>query len=332
MERSVTTTFFFLQNVDRSFELRVRLNLTGLAEYHTTLDFVLVDTTQQQTYVITCFTFIQQFAEHFNASYNRLLVFTQTKDFNFVTNLDNTSFNTTSSYSTTTSDREYVLNRHQERFINITRRQRNPSVASIHQFHDLVFPLSNAVQCTQCRTLDKRSVVTIEIISRQQLTHFHFNKFQHFGVINHIALVHEYNQPRNVYLTSQQNVFASLRHRTISCCNYDDSTIHLSGTSYHVLYVVGVSRAVNVSIVTSCSLILYVRSIDSNTSFLFFRSVINLIERLNFRQTLLCQYSSNSSSQCCLTVVNVTNCTNVYVGFGTFEFLFSHSFTCYLFD
>ena len=42
--------------------------------------------------------------EHFNTSYNRLLVFTQTEDFNFVTYMDNTSFDTTSSYSTTTSD------------------------------------------------------------------------------------------------------------------------------------------------------------------------------------------------------------------------------------
>ena len=292
MERSVTTTFFFLQNVDRSLKLRVRLNLTGLTEYHTALDFVLIDTTQQQTYVITSFTFIQQLAEHFNASYNRLLIFTQTKDFNFVTNLDNTSFDTTSSYSTTTRDREYVFNRHQERFINITRRQRNPSIASVHQFHNLLFPLFNTIQCTQCRTLNERSVVTVEFVSRQKLTHFHFNKLQHFRIIHHITLVHKYNQSRNVYLTSQQNVFASLRHRTISCSNYDDSTIHLSstsyhvlyivGASYHVLYIVGVTRAVNVSIVTVCSLILNVSSINSNTSFLLFRSVVNLIERLNF--------------------------------------------------
>ena len=282
MERSVTTTFLFLQNVDRSFELRVRLNLTRLTEYHTTLDLVFIDTTQQQTYVITSFTFIQQFAEHFNASYNRLLVFTQTKDFNFVTNLDNTSFDTTGSYSTTTSNREYVFNRHQEWFINIARRQRNPSIASVHQFHNLFFPLFNAIQCTQCRTLNKRSIVTVEIVCRQKFTHFHLNKLQHFGVIHHITLVHEYNQSRNVYLTSQQDMFASLRHRAISCSNYDDSTIHLSSTSYHVLHIVGVTRAVNVSIVTVCSFILNVSCINSNTSFLFFRSIINLIERLNF--------------------------------------------------
>ena len=78
----------------------MRFNLAGLTKNHTTFDFVRVDTTEQQTYVVTSFTLIQQLAEHFNTSYKRLLVFTQTEDFNFVTYMDNTSFDTTSSYST----------------------------------------------------------------------------------------------------------------------------------------------------------------------------------------------------------------------------------------
>ena len=53
-------------------------------------------------------------------------------------------------------------------------------------------------------------------------------------------------------------MFTSLRHRTISSSNYDDSTIHLSSTSYHVLYVVGVSRTVNVCVVTVSCFILNV--------------------------------------------------------------------------
>ena len=278
----MTTTFFFLQNIDRSFEFRVRFNLTRFTKNHTAFDRFLIDTTKQQTYVITSFTLIQQFAEHFNTSYNRFLIFTQTEDLNFITNVDDTSFDTTCSNSTTTSNREYVFNRHQERFINITRRQRNPSINCIHQFHNFVFPLFYTVQCAKSRATDNRSIVTVKFVCSQQFAHFHFNEFQHFFVVNHIALVHEYNKLRYVYLTSQQDVLTSLRHRTISSSNYDDSTIHLSSTSYHVLYVVSVTRTVYVSIVTVSGFILYVRSIDSDTSFFFFRSIIDLIERLNF--------------------------------------------------
>ena len=70
VERSVTATFFFLQDVDRSFELAVGLNNSGVADHHTTLDIFLVDTAEEKTYVVTGFTLIEELAEHFNASYN----------------------------------------------------------------------------------------------------------------------------------------------------------------------------------------------------------------------------------------------------------------------
>jgi len=47
VERSVTTTFFFLQDINLSFEARVRFNLTWFTKNHTTFDFVLVNTTEQ---------------------------------------------------------------------------------------------------------------------------------------------------------------------------------------------------------------------------------------------------------------------------------------------
>ena len=48
VERSVTTTFFFLQDINLSFEFRVRFNLSRVADNHTTFDFILVDTTEQR--------------------------------------------------------------------------------------------------------------------------------------------------------------------------------------------------------------------------------------------------------------------------------------------
>ena len=52
VERSVASTLFFLQDINLSEEMRMRLNLTRMAENHTALDFVLIDTTEQQTYII----------------------------------------------------------------------------------------------------------------------------------------------------------------------------------------------------------------------------------------------------------------------------------------
>ena len=56
---------------------------------------------------------------------------------------------------------------------------------------------------------------------------------------------------RNVHLASQQNVLFGLRHRAVSSSNHQDCAVHLGGTGDHVLDVVGVTRAVDVSVVTA---------------------------------------------------------------------------------
>ena len=332
-ERSVTSTLFLLQNVDRSLELLERLNLSRMAEHHTTLDFILVDTTEKQTYVITSLTLIKELTEHLDTCNDRLLVLTKTEQLNLITYVDNTSLDTSCSNSTTTCDREYVLNRHQERFVGSTGRLLDPCIASVHQLHNLIFPLSNTVQSTKCRTADDRSIVAIELILIEQLTHFHLNELKHLLILNHITLVQEYDKTRNVHLTSEKHVLTCLRHRTVSSSNYDDSTIHLSSTSNHVLNVVGVTRAVYVSIVTLFCLILDVRSIDGDTTLFLLRSIINLIKRLNVLATesLLVKNLRDGSGQSCLTMVNVTDSSNVYVRFGAHKLLFSHSLLVYLF-
>ena len=123
-------------------------------------------------------------------------------------------------------------------------------------------------------------------------------------------------------------MFTSLSHRSISCSYNKNSSIHLCSTSDHVLNVVSMSWTVNVSIVTLSSFVLNVRRVDGNTTLLLFGSVVNLIERLHIfaTETLIVQHLRDSSSKGSLTVVNVTDSTDVYVRFGTHESFFSHSF------
>ena len=215
---------------------------------HTSLDFALIDTTEKKTNIITSFTFVKNLTEHFNTGNNRFLILTKTKYLNFITNLNLSGFDTACSNSTTTGNREDILNRHKERFVNFTLGFLNPVVNSIHKFHNLILPLSNTVKCTKSRTTDNRSILFVVILC-EKFTHFHFYEFKHFLIFNKVALVQEHNKTGNVYLTSQKDMLASLRHRTVSCSNHDNCTVHLSSTRYHVLYIVGVTRAVNVSIV-----------------------------------------------------------------------------------
>ena len=89
-------------------------------------------------------------------------------------------------------------------------------------------------------------------------------------------------------------MLTSLWHRTISSSNYKDSTVHLSSTSDHVFNIVSMSWAVNVCIVTVFSFVFNVSSLDGDTTFFFFWSIIDLIRSSSFALPFR-QYCSDSS-------------------------------------
>lgn len=103
-ERSVTATLFLLQYIDGCLESLERLDLARMAENHTALDLILVDTTEEQTNVITCATFVKYLAEHLDTCDGGVLVLTETEQLNSVTNVDDTSLDTARCHGSTASD------------------------------------------------------------------------------------------------------------------------------------------------------------------------------------------------------------------------------------
>ena len=119
-------------------------------------------------------------------------------------------------------------------------------------------------------------------------------------------------------------MLTGLRHRTISGRANQDSAIHLSSTGNHVFYIVGVTRAVNVRIVTNVRVILDVRSIDGDATCFFFRGAVDLVEVNLGRTENLGANASQRGGQRRLTMVNVTNGADVHVRLVTFELFLSH--------
>ena len=120
-------------------------------------------------------------------------------------------------------------------------------------------------------------------------------------------------------------MFTGLWHRTVSCSNNQDSTVHLSGTSDHVLNVVRVPWGVDVSVVTLFRFVFNVGSVDSDTTFLFFWSSVDVSVVSCVGKALFGQYLRDSCGQSSLTVVNVADSTNVNVRLSTFiMFFFCH--------
>ena len=150
VERSVTTTLFFLQHIDLSEEVSVRSDRTRFSDNLTTSNILLVDTTEKKTYVITSLSLIKEFTEHLDTCYDCLLrLVAETNDFCRIVNVDSTCLNTSCNNSTTTSDREDVLDRHKEWFLVLTNRKRNICINSVHKFHYLLFPLRLSVKSTK---------------------------------------------------------------------------------------------------------------------------------------------------------------------------------------
>ena len=69
-EGLLTAAFLLGQNVNLSLELGVGVNGTGLAEDLSSLDLVLLNTTEQSTDVVTSFCGIHELVEHFDTGDN----------------------------------------------------------------------------------------------------------------------------------------------------------------------------------------------------------------------------------------------------------------------
>ena len=119
-------------------------------------------------------------------------------------------------------------------------------------------------------------------------------------------------------------MLSGLRHRAVSSRNNQDCAVHLSSTGDHVLNIVSMAGAVNMSIVTGSRLILNVSSVDGNAALSLFGSTVNVGIILKLGFALEAQNLRNSGGQGGLTMVNVADGANVYMRFGSVKFFLCH--------
>ena len=304
----MTSAFFFGQNVNLTGEFGMRMNGTGFSDNLSSFDVLSVDTTEKCTNVVACLSFVKELTEHFETGNNGVrLFFLKTDDFSGIANFSYATFNSSGSNGTTTGDREYVFNREKEGLVVFSFGAGDIAVNSVHEFENALafgsckdFFVGSAgrsfFQSFERGTLDNGSLVSGESVFGKKISDFFFNEHNEFFIVNLIAFVQEYYDVRNANLTSEKDVFSGLGHRTVGSCNNEDSTVHLSSAGNHVLNIVGVARAVNVSIVTFVGLILNVSGVDRNTSCLFFGCFIDFVISHLLSIALTSKNHSDSSS------------------------------------
>ncbi|KAH2843719.1 hypothetical protein KXW36_009864, partial [Aspergillus fumigatus] len=201
-----------------------------------------------------------------------------TDDLDFLADLDDAALDTAGHDGAAAGDREHVFDRHQEGLVDRTLGLRNVLVDLLHQLEDGVMAelLVGVFERGERRTLDDRNVVAREFVLREQLADFHLDQFEQFRIVDHVALVEEHDERRHADLAGEQDVFAGLRHRAVSSVHHQDRAVHLGSTGDHVLHVVSVTRAVDVSIVTVFGFVFDVSGRDRDAALALFGSLVDV--------------------------------------------------------
>ena len=326
----MTAALVLGQNVHLANELGVGVDGTGLGQNLAALDLGLGNAAQQGADVVAGLSVVQQLVEHLDTGDDGLaLLVGQTNDLNLLVELQLTTLHTAGSNGTTAGDGEHVLDGHQEGHILLAVGGGDPLVNGVHQLLDAGILGSVGIgglgnQGVQGGTADDGGVVAREAIEVQQLADFHLHQLQQLLVVHLVALVQEHQHGGHVHLTGQQQVLAGLGHGAVGGGDDQDSAVHLGSTGDHVLDIVGVARAVHVSIVTLGGLILNVSGVDGDTTLALFGSlvdgrVVGVLSAALHRQVL-----GDGSGQSGLTMVDVTDGADVNMGLRSLKFLLSH--------
>ena len=224
-------------------------------------------------------------------------------------------------------DREHVLDRHQERLVDLAHRLGDVLVHRLDQVEDRLrrpgLVVSRGPQGGDAA--DDRDLVAGELVVGQQLAELELDQLEQFLVVDQVDLVEEDDQAGHADLAGQQDVLAGLGHRAVGRRDDQDRAVHLGGAGDHVLDVVGVTRAVDVGVVPLLALVLDVRDGDGDR--VAFAS--GALAMSAYALVLACpsgQHRQDGGRQRRLAVVDVPDGAHVDVWLGPLELLLRHCF------
>src|SRR5436190_3377538 len=327
-ERRVPAALVLREHVHLGLEVRVRRDRARLREHLAPLDLLTLDATEERTGVVSRLRVVERLLEHLEPGDDRLLrLRVDADDLDLVARLDLALLDAAGHDGAAAGDREDVLDRHQERLVDVALGLRDVRVDGLHQLEDLRNPLAVALERLQRRDVHDRDVVAGELVAREELAHLELHELEQFGVVDHVGLVQGDDDRRHLDLAGEQDVLARLRHRAVGCGHDQDRAVHLGGARDHVLDVVRVPRTVDVCVVPVLGLVLDVRRVDRDAARLLLGSVVDLLEALDSgrRRSLLGEHLGNRRRQRRLAVVDVTDRADVEVRLRALELLLCHA-------
>ena len=325
-ERGVTPTLLLSQDVDLAGEVLVWGDGAGLAENLTTLDVLALDAAQQYAHIVACLTEVHGLTEHLDTGCRGGLGLLDADDLDGLVELELTALDAAGHDRATPRDGHDVLDGHEEGLLVITGRRGNVGVNRVHELDDGVDPLLLAVESAQRGAADDGGVIAGEVILGEEVTGLHLHEVDELLIVDHIALVQKDDDVGHADLTGEQNVLTGLSHRAIGGSDNEDRAVHLGGTRDHVLDVVRVARTVNVGIVALPSLVLDVGNRDGDAALTLLGGLVDVLEGgvVGLAALLLREDLRDGCGQRGLTMIDVTNRTDVYMRLATIKLLLGH--------
>ena len=148
---------------------------------------------------------------------DRLARVAEADDLDLFADLDDAALDATRRHRAAALDREHVLDRHQERLVDVAHRLRDlacraPSSSSPIDSSHFASPLSAG----SAATADDRRVVAVELVLVEELADFHLDEVEHLRVVHRVALVQEHDDVVQTDLAREEHVLARLRHHQSS--------------------------------------------------------------------------------------------------------------------
>src|SRR6266550_5876539 len=214
-ERRVAAALFLREHVHLGVEGRMRLHRAGLGDDLATLDVLALQSAEQEADVVAGRALVEELAEHLDAGDYGLLGVADPHDLDLLAHLHDAAFDAAGGDGAAALDAEDVLDRHEERLVLRADRGRDVGVYGVHQVEDRlelrrVDVLGRALERLERGAANDRRLVAIELVFGQELPDLELDELEELLVVDHVDLVEEHHDLRDLDLTGEQDVLAGL--------------------------------------------------------------------------------------------------------------------------
>src|SRR5438034_1462089 len=325
-EGGVAAAFLLGEDVGLGLELGVRRDRARLGEHLAALDLLALGAAQETADVVARDALVEELAEHLDAGHHRLLGRTDADDLHLLADLDLAALDPAGGHRAAAANREYVLDRHEERPVDLALRFGDVVVDRVHELLDGArTELARvALERLQRAPPDDRDLVARELVFGEQFPHLELDQVEEFLVLDCVHLVHVDHNRGHAHLAGEQDVLAGLRHGSVGGGDHQDGAVHLRRSGDHVFDVVGVPRAIDVRIVAFRRLVLDVGGRDGDAALAFFGRLVDLVEGHELAEALRRLDLGDRRGERGLAVVDVTDRAHVDVRLLALEPCLSH--------